>query len=281
MLAFILFYYYHSILFIGNPKRFQVSSLILFISFSSFSIIIKQVKHYTPKGGALDFIELVPFCQIFLPRPAVPLPKARGCVLSAWFTFIYRATGLRAVGVLGECLTDSRGSARSSRVALPSPFVSLLYHRTCILSRPFFGYLKPHSLRGFKVAILSGYFVSLSLSRFCVLFGSLLSRSRPCASWSAVCRKTLTSPAISRSQFTAFFNKVLMLTLYHFAGPAQRFVGFSFPFCVFIISQDLRPVKTFFNFFCWGRALRINPLEPPSQVGDFVTPLDCLYCITS
>ena len=30
----------------------------------------------------------------------------------------------------------------------------------------------------------------------------------------------------------------------------------------------------------WGRALRINPLEPPSQVGDFVTPLDCLYCIT-
>jgi hypothetical protein len=70
--------------------------------------------------------------------------------------------------------------------------------------------------------------------------------------------------------------------------------------CVFIISQDLRPVKTFFNFFSgvcwlyslpafnlsaswrttadpWGRALRINPLEPPSQVGDLLTPLDCLY----
>ena len=112
----------------------------------------------------------------------------------------------------------------------------------------FLGYLKPHSQRGFKVAVLSGYFVSLSLSRFCVLFGSLLSHSRPFASWPAVCRKTLASPAISRSQFTAFFTEVLMLTLCHFAGSAQRFVGFSFPFCVFIISQDLCPVKTFFNF---------------------------------
>ena len=128
--------------------------------------------------------------------------------------------------------------------------VPLLYHRICILSRPFFGYLKPHFLRGLKVAILSGYFVSLSLSRFCVLFGSLLSRSHPFASWSMVCCKTLTSPAMSRSQFTAFFTEVLMLTLCHFAGSAQRFVGFSFPFCVFIISQDLCPVKTFFNFFC-------------------------------
>jgi len=59
-----------------------------------------------------------------LPRPAVPLSEARGCVLGAWFTFIYRATGLRAVGVLGEWLTASRGAARHSRVALPSPFLT-------------------------------------------------------------------------------------------------------------------------------------------------------------
>ena len=113
----------------------------------------------------------------------------------------------------------------------------------------FFWLSKVPLLRGFKVATLSGYFVSLSLSRLFVLFGSLLSHSRPFASWSAVCCKTLTSPAISRSQFTTFFDKVFMLTLHHFAGPAQRFVGFSFPFCVFIISQDFHPVKTFFYFF--------------------------------
>ncbi len=117
----------------------------------------------------------------------------------------------------------------------------------------FLGYLKPHSLRGFKVAVLSGYFVSLSLSRLFVLFGSLLSRSRPFASWSVVCCKTLTSPAISRSQFTAFFGKVFMLTLYHFAGPAQRFGGFSFPLSDCIISQVCLLVNTFFskkrNFF--------------------------------
>ena len=137
---------------------------------------------------------------------------------------------------------------RPVTLGLRSPRLLCLYYITGFAPCQdlFFGYLKPHSLRGFKVAVLSGYFVSLSLSRFCVLFGSLLSHSRPFASWSAVCRRTLTSPAISRSQFTACFDKVFMLTLYHFAGPAQRFVGFSFPFCVFIISQDFRPVKTFF-----------------------------------
>ena len=123
--------------------------------------------------------------------------------------------------------------------------VFLLYHRICVLSRPFFGYLKPHSLRGLKVAVLSGYFVSLSLSRFCVLFGSLLSRSRLFASWSAVCCKSLTSPAMSRSQFTAFFTEVLMLTLCHFAGSAQRFCGVFLPLlCLYYITgfascQDL------------------------------------------
>ena len=139
----------------------------------------------------------------------------------------------------------------------------------------FFGYLKPHSLRGFKVAVLSGYFVSLSLSRLFVLFGSLLSRSRPFASWSAVCCKTLTSPAISRSQFTAFFGKVFMLTLYHFAGPAQRFVGFSFPFCVFIIPQDFRPVKTFF----WGSSLFVSLPIPPESCSYFVNAASVLQRI--
>ena len=28
------------------------------------------------------------FFYFFLPRPAVPLPEARGCVLGAWFTFV-------------------------------------------------------------------------------------------------------------------------------------------------------------------------------------------------
>ena len=52
-----------------------------------------------------DDLSLVkPFLKFFLPRPAVPLPEACGCVLSAWLTFIYRATGLRAVGVLGTGL---------------------------------------------------------------------------------------------------------------------------------------------------------------------------------
>ena len=60
---------------------------------------------------------------LVLPSPFQSIGVAE---LSAWFTFIYRVTGLRAVGVLGKCLTDSRGSARYSRVALPSPFVSLL-----------------------------------------------------------------------------------------------------------------------------------------------------------
>ena len=64
----------------------------------------KMHKKISPLGG------------VSLPRPAVPLPEARGCVLSAWFTFISRTTGLRAVedfvrGVLltlvGHTLTSS------------------------------------------------------------------------------------------------------------------------------------------------------------------------------
>ena len=40
-----------------------------------------------------------------LPRPAVPLPAAWGCEhYLAWFTFVSRATGLRAVGSSGWSL---------------------------------------------------------------------------------------------------------------------------------------------------------------------------------
>jgi hypothetical protein len=59
--------------------------------------------------------------DFFLPRPAVPLPEARGCVLSAWLTFISRTTGLRAAGVLGGGLTASRGAARSLGLPPPRP----------------------------------------------------------------------------------------------------------------------------------------------------------------
>ena len=62
-------------------------------------------------------------------RPAVPFPEPWGCEhYLAWFTFVYRITGLHAVGVMGERLTDSRGSASFSLVAFPSPFVIIVYH---------------------------------------------------------------------------------------------------------------------------------------------------------
>ena len=77
---------------------------------SIFIFAKKMYKKISPLGG------------VSLPRPAVPLPEARGCVLSAWFTFIYRTTGLHAVGVCGK------GLIRLTWVlplgfCLPSPFV--------------------------------------------------------------------------------------------------------------------------------------------------------------
>ena len=56
--------------------------------------------------------------------------------LGHWFTFIYRKCEHLAVGSLGRGLTDSRGSA-VLLVALPSPFVPLLYHTLRGLSRGF------------------------------------------------------------------------------------------------------------------------------------------------
>jgi hypothetical protein len=56
---------------------------------------------------------------------------------AVWFTFIYRKPTHLAVGSSGRGLTDSRGSAVLS-VALPSPFVPLLYHTLRGLSRGFF-----------------------------------------------------------------------------------------------------------------------------------------------
>lgn len=53
----------------------------------------------------------------FLPRPAVPLPEARGCVLSAWFTFIYRTTGLHAVALLLRALKRGKELHRLFRLA--------------------------------------------------------------------------------------------------------------------------------------------------------------------
>ena len=72
-----------------------------------------------------------------IPRPAVPLPEVCGCVLSAWFTFIYRTTGLHAVGSWGWSLlyAVSRSyrltwvAPRKALPYLPSPFVIIVYHR--------------------------------------------------------------------------------------------------------------------------------------------------------
>lgn len=70
--------------------------------------------------------EIIKMKWLVLPSP---FPEPQGCEhYLAWFTFISRTTGLRATGVLGECLTDSRGSASFSLVALPSPFVIIVYH---------------------------------------------------------------------------------------------------------------------------------------------------------
>ena len=50
----------------------------------------------------------VAFVNLVLPSP---VPEVLGLPhLRAWSTLIYRVTGLRAVEVNGECLTDSRGS---------------------------------------------------------------------------------------------------------------------------------------------------------------------------
>ena len=65
--------------------------------------------------------------QVFVPCPAVPLPKAQGCVLSAWFTFVYRNNRTpcgRGHGV--QVLHGSHGPRFS--LCLPSPFVIIVYH---------------------------------------------------------------------------------------------------------------------------------------------------------
>ena len=63
----------------------------------------------------------------FVPCPAVPLPKAWGCVLSAWFTFVYRNNRTpcgRGHGV--QVLHGSHGPR--FLLCLPSPFVIIVYH---------------------------------------------------------------------------------------------------------------------------------------------------------
>lgn len=79
--------------------------------------------------------------------PAVGIRKEYGfCILrildifsacEVWFTFVYRKQEHLAVGSSGNGLTYSRGVPLFA-VALPSPFVPLLYHTLRGLSRGFF-----------------------------------------------------------------------------------------------------------------------------------------------
>ena len=62
-------------------------------------------------------------------------------LLGHWFTFIYRKCEHLAVGSLGQGLTRSRGHPPFV-VALPSPFVPLLYHTLRGLSRGFLHFLR-------------------------------------------------------------------------------------------------------------------------------------------
>ena len=61
--------------------------------------------------------------------------------LRHWFTFIFRKYEHLAVGSWGKGLTRSRGHPHFV-VALPSPFVPLLYHNLGDLSRGFYIFLK-------------------------------------------------------------------------------------------------------------------------------------------
>ena len=85
---------------VGAPMKMHIYTLYpeyYAYSFLMYKYAFSCIKNTPQNWGAV-------------PCPAVPLPKAWGCVLSAWFTFIYRTTGLHAVGVLERGLTDSRGS---------------------------------------------------------------------------------------------------------------------------------------------------------------------------
>ena len=95
------------------------------------------------RGSELNRHSLLPqqvFYHLELPRH-----ESGFCILrildivsacEVWFTFIYRIQEHHAVGSWDRGLTDSRGSL--FRVALPSPFVPLLYHAFAGLSRTFF-----------------------------------------------------------------------------------------------------------------------------------------------
>lgn len=88
--------------------------------------------------SAADFLSPL-FCRV-LPSPFQRLvcPQAgRVADLTAWLTFIYRATGLRAVGVLGGGLTASRGAARSLGLPPPRPLY-LDYSTGFVLCQDFF-----------------------------------------------------------------------------------------------------------------------------------------------
>lgn len=102
-----------------------------------------------------------------LPRPAVPLPEACGCVLGAWFTFIFRTTGLRAVedfirGVLltlvGHTLTSS-----VSWALLPIPHFCLDYSTPFGVCQAFF--LNPLGLFSVPEAAAAGLIVGVHLGK--------------------------------------------------------------------------------------------------------------------
>ena len=99
------------------------------------------------------------FVKRFLKNLGYPRPFSRGsiigklaspprlgfCILrirdivsacTVWFTFVFRTQEHRAVGSSEQGLTRSRGHP-CHWVALPSPFVLLLYHRPFGLSRVF------------------------------------------------------------------------------------------------------------------------------------------------
>lgn len=81
-----------------------------------------------------------------------------------WSTFVYRKQEHLAVGSWGKGLTDSRGSAVLS-VALPSPFVPLLYHNLGGLSRGFYIFFRglAPTLALFALTIWESLFHALSL----------------------------------------------------------------------------------------------------------------------
>ena len=60
----------------------------------------RNINFFCPRLTAFSPRRCGGFASV-LPSPALFLSDARSC----WFTFVYRATGLRAVGVLGSGLT--------------------------------------------------------------------------------------------------------------------------------------------------------------------------------